>query len=30
LKLLEKLEVIVLKHWRSETVWNTLLAITAV
>ncbi|NNK13403.1 MAG: methyltransferase [Desulfofustis sp.] len=29
LKFLEKLNVVVLKHWHSETVWNTLLAITA-
>jgi ribosomal protein L11 methyltransferase len=29
LKLLGKLDVVVLKHWHSETVWNTILAITA-
>ncbi len=29
LNLLEKLGVVVLKHWHSEAVWNTLLAITA-
>jgi ribosomal protein L11 methyltransferase len=30
LQLLENLDVAVLKRWQSETVWNTLLAITAV
>ena len=29
LKLLKKMDVVVLKHWHSEAVWNTLLAITA-